>query len=162
MDGDHPDSLEVILNVIHFRGQRSIPTVVSSEGLFKIGIIAHKYELGSAVRSWAYRWLRQIAWKDKIQDAVRWMALSWVLRDEGTFQHMTRFLIRNGKYLVTDGGERVLVDAEGNRMAVEGAPWVVIGMLIFPFFFLFFFPLQLSFFLDASIFYLSPPLFIKA
>ncbi|KAI5785499.1 hypothetical protein DFH27DRAFT_261033 [Peziza echinospora] len=127
--GETPDALELVLSIIHHRGREYIPTLLAPEHLSKVAIICQKYQLADALSAWSYRWIRAIPWKEKLTDAVQWLALSWVLRDEGTFKAISRHLIRNSKQIRPEPNSNALpivIDANGHKVAGEGIPPIVV------------------------------------
>ncbi|KAF8463541.1 hypothetical protein BDZ91DRAFT_850200 [Kalaharituber pfeilii] len=137
---DSTELLEVVLNILHFKGRAFIPTFLAPDALFTLGRMCEKYGLGAALRGWTYRWTRQIHWRDKIGltpcsrngkigngDAVKWLALSWMLRDEGTFKHVSRYVIRNAR--CADGVGIVYDCGAGLGVKVEGVPAIVLEAL---------------------------------
>ena len=124
------EALEVILNIIHHKGGRIVPARLKLDELSKLAIIVEKYSLAGVVRSWAYRWLRTVMpYKEKIQSnqAPKFMELAWVFEDEGTFEHMSRWVIRNSHFKNTGFSQMLLIDPEGNALNELRVPQNVIS-----------------------------------
>ena len=130
MDDTLSEALEVILNIIHHKGGRIVPAKLSLDELAKLAIIVEKYSLAGVVRSWAYRWIRTVMpFKEKIQSnqAPKFMELAWAFEDEGTFEQMSRWVIRNAHYKSTGFGQVLLIDPEGNALSELRIPQTVIS-----------------------------------
>ena len=130
MDDTLSEALEVILNIIHHKGGRIVPARLSLDELSRLAVIVERYSLAGVVRSWAYRWLRTVMpFQEKIQSnkAPKFMELAWVFEDEGTFEHMSRWVIRNAHYKSTGFGQMLLIDPEGNALSELRVPQNVIS-----------------------------------
>ena len=130
MDDTLSEALEVILNIIHHKGGRIVPTKLNLDELSRLAIIVEKYTLAGVVRSWAYRWLRTVMpFQEKIQSnqAPKFMELAWIFEDEGTFEHMSRWVIRNAHYKSIGFGQMLLIDTEGNALNELRVPQTVIS-----------------------------------
>lgn len=138
LEEDDPDALEIILNIVHHRGE-FVPKWLDPERMFEVATLCDKYDMGSALRGWACLWTDKITMEDvKGKDAIRWLAVAWAFKNDVLVEDVTEYLIKNIKYGITvdastgesdkmDLSKLVWASSEGTELLTDGIPSKVLG-----------------------------------
>jgi hypothetical protein len=97
---DDPDAFIVLLNIVH-GFTRAVDRAPSLGRLTEIAILVDKYEFHETVEVFAGIWMSNLTDNEDIPcdysdsaDVMRWLAISWIFKDNAVFKVMTQIVQR--------------------------------------------------------------------
>ena len=133
---DDPDALEIILNIIHHRGNL-IPKKLKSSMMYEVAVLGDKYDMVGCLQGWGLLWLGNWLNKKKSVEklgkkARNILVVAWAFKDEEMIENVTKWLIPNVQHFGDPKGELSLYEGASNvySMKIDGMPDRILGLCI--------------------------------
>ncbi|KAF8414510.1 hypothetical protein EV426DRAFT_229861 [Tirmania nivea] len=94
LNEDDSEALEIILNIAHHRGE-NVPKWLEPEKMFAVATFVIN-DMTAALSGYASAWTGKLTLEDvKGKDAIRWLAVAWVFKNDCLVEDVTEYLIKN-------------------------------------------------------------------
>lgn len=89
---DDAASFLILLRIAHLQFSK-LPSVLTTEDLFKLAVLCDKHDAVSAVRPWLSTWIKKAEWKGATtSQRPLWLFIAWVFGEDVLFQHFHKIL----------------------------------------------------------------------